>query len=422
MINDADAFKEFNPAAQMLPDETCAFIGARGCGKTTAAIAILRALCMNRGFVLCGSPEWKKTWSRVVPMPYIQKEIDQPFWEKWMDKMDTVSGKIDSMVRRYEQELYDKQAPLWEKRCQELNRQLLITGNEQGWSDKKFDAKLAKHEARMRKEYETVKRDIAKKVKQFELSLKANEALFCVIDDLGSKKKDMKHPKLKEIMDNGRHYLVFLMVLVQYAINLPSELRNGCKWLFLWPGDLSPADTKRLWEHYVGGIFKDKKQMLDTFAKITSRPHTCMVVRRAGDTQRLDERVFKWTPPYQNQNALGFLGDTYYQQFAELYYNNKYGPLRDDLVPVAQTTKDGSQNNNNDSTAKKDDSDKKGQTRLTREEKLSRRTEDLMFHNSTSVGARFRTVSSGEGMTAAAAMDPRLRERQKQSRAIWGGM
>lgn len=314
-------------------DETVLMIGDRGAGKTNAARWILREAGLSRGFVMCGSPEWKKTWSRIVPILYVHhvkdNQMDNEFWEDWMGKMDMISNEIDERVDQKKRELIEETKQAYDKRRKEELDRFMKIADENNWSDKKFDRKIDKLKRELEAEYKRMQDDINRKVTAYRHQISRPEAMFCVLDDLGSKAKVMKAPKLKEMMDNGRHYLALLLVMVQYCINLPSEMRGGCKWVLIWPGNLSPEDRTRLYKHYAGTVFRRAADFEAALKQIESEERTCMVLRRGSATgkQSKDDKVFKWRPPPPEDDVGGYLGDEYYQMFSRLVYNGAGGAV-----------------------------------------------------------------------------------------------
>lgn len=332
-------------------DETVLMIGDRGAGKTNAARWILRHAGLSRGFVMCGSPEWRKTWSRIVPILYVhhvkENQMENEFWEEWMGKMDLISNEIDERVDLKKRELIEETKQAYDKRRKEEHDRFMKVAEENNWSDKKFDRKIEKLKHELENEYKRMQDEINRKVTAYRHQISRPEALFCVLDDLGSKGKVMKASKLKEMMDNGRHYLALLLVMVQYCINLPSEMRGGCKWVLIWPGNLSPEDRTRLYKHYAGTVFRRPADFEAALKQIESEERTCMVLRRGSATgkQSKEDKVFKWRPPPPEDDCGGYLGDEYYQLFSRLVYNGVGGPVLGQKIgkkPIASSSSSSS--------------------------------------------------------------------------------
>ncbi len=56
--------------------------------------------------------------------------------------------------------------------------------------------------------------------------------LFVVLDDCIADAKVMKHPVIKDLLYNGRHYLITVLFTTQYIMEVPKKVRKNVKYVY----------------------------------------------------------------------------------------------------------------------------------------------------------------------------------------------
>lgn len=317
--------------------ETALFIGPRMCGKTTACIILLRAMNLNRGFVQCGSPEWKKTWGKVIPMLYLQrgKGINKAYYDRWMGQMEKISIEIEKMVTEYEAKLEAEADRKLRNDKKQTKEGILKKATEKKWSEEKTKTKLKKGLEKLKRErLTTIQEEINKKKNDYKQLLAEPESLFSVLDDLGNgtKKGTLWSPEMQELMNMGRHYLAAVMVIVQNMMDFPPGIRQGLDWIFVWPGAMGPKEIDKLMAHYIPAeLFTERRDFMKALRDITQgqNKRTCMVIHRTGESHDVRDRIFRWNPYMSDvcKNGIpkGYLGDAAYKAVYHKWYNGKEG-------------------------------------------------------------------------------------------------
>jgi hypothetical protein len=92
-----------------------------------------------------------------------------------------------------------------------------------------------------------------KLAKQYFVPAGVNPFALMVIDDSGADLKWTKHPSVHTLVRNGRHIAMNLIIALQYAMDLPPEIRSNLDGVFVFKDNIL-ANRKRLYEQYVGNI------------------------------------------------------------------------------------------------------------------------------------------------------------------------
>jgi hypothetical protein len=147
--------------------------------------------------------------------------------------------------------------------------------------------------------------------------------LFLVMDDcLASKSAWMKDQNILELLQNGRHYLIYNIIVAQYALSLSVELRSNFDYIFLLGEDFV-SNRKRLYEQFCG-MFASFDMFQRVFSKVTNN-FGCMVVNNRKKGGAIHEKVFwyraKKTPKFM-------IGNNKYLDFHEKYYNPEWNKVK----------------------------------------------------------------------------------------------
>lgn len=330
-------FQWFNPA-MVKYNSTVLFIGPRKAGKTTAAVQLLlSAHKPQAGFVQCGSPDWKKTWSKKIPIVFIQKgkRINDAFYAGWMgpqdDMANQVAAEVDAKVEKWKARSDRK----LEKEKKKALDDLAEVAAKEKWDTDKAERRMKRVVDAFEEKSIAEERKLEKKKEEEEDRLSEPESIFCVLDDMGDTKDAMEHPRLVELIDMGRHYLAMTIVIVQYLVSFPAKCRGGVDWVFIWGGSLTADEMKKFINMYIPEqTFPTKRAALRAFRSITGgnsdeeASKTCMVIWRTGPSKAPRNCVFKWNARSSARgNRKTLIGDPDYRLYSDLYYNGAGGQV-----------------------------------------------------------------------------------------------
>jgi hypothetical protein len=251
---------------------TIALIGKRNSGKTSAMLHLLSNKKFLRNMVMCPSPAAFKSFGRYFPKPYIHSSFDEKVLSELLKSQKKIALSIEKEIELESLTLF-RQAKIEEqKRTQHRISALKKLAEIDHWSkdkeDKEMKELLKKDDEEIRMEGQLRKRILEelRNVKTFP------HVVALILDDCSSEKKIMLHKILKTIMNNGRHYLLFFIVSVQYGMDFPAALRGGLDWVFIY-NDVNMKNLKKLTEHFVG-VFESEyalRSMLDYIMAVNEK-------------------------------------------------------------------------------------------------------------------------------------------------------
>ena len=113
---------------------------------------------------------------------------------------------------------------------------------------------------------------------------------FLILDDLMADSKTwIKDPNIKSMFFNGRHYKLFFLLSMQFALGIPPELRSNIDFVFILREPYM-SNRKRLYEHYAG-MFGS----LDAFSQVMDQcteNFECLVIDNTSRSNKINEQVF----------------------------------------------------------------------------------------------------------------------------------
>jgi hypothetical protein len=71
-------------------------------------------------------------------------------------------------------------------------------------------------------------------------------------------------PSIRGTFFNGRHWNIFLIVTMQYVLDLPPELRSNVDYIFILRNNMV-TDREKIWKHFCGFIpsFSNFQQIMN---------------------------------------------------------------------------------------------------------------------------------------------------------------
>jgi hypothetical protein len=273
---------------------TIGIFARRGSGKTTVTMNLLQAKTrIPRGIVICPTPEAVVVYADAIPLSYIYDYFDEEVLTRIMNYQHSVKVRLHQQYRvevaEREQRSEADKAPRWARRMHALKERL--TGQE--LTEQQLEIHIAREQYEFEIENSRLLEDRKSWANTRRLQLQEPYSMFCVLDDLSSDPDAVRSRVMKKLMDNGRHYLMLLIITCQYSMDFPAACRGGLDWVVIFFDTLRP-NLKRLYENYVGE-FSDQRIFADALAECARR-NCCLVINKRSRSPNLYESVFLFRP------------------------------------------------------------------------------------------------------------------------------
>lgn len=147
--------------------------------------------------------------------------------------------------------------------------------------------------------------------------------IFIVLDDLAFNKTLFVSKQMRELMFNGRHYGILLVITAQYLMDLPTYFRSNVDYVITTrtPG---VQDRERLYKNFFGVI--PSFSMFQSIMDNTTEDYHLLVVDNTTQSNKLEENVFWYKAPLRGPNSKNFkIGCPAYHSFA-----NKHSKKEDE--------------------------------------------------------------------------------------------
>lgn len=112
---------------------------------------------------------------------------------------------------------------------------------------------------------------------------------FLIMDDCLYDNDWKKDKIIREIFMNGRHWGIFFLLLMQYAIGIPPNLRSNIDWVFLLREN-NYQNRKKLYENYAG-MFHTFEMFCQTMDACTEN-YECLVIHNGAKSNKLEDQVY----------------------------------------------------------------------------------------------------------------------------------
>ena len=299
---------------------TVGIFGRRGSGKTTVTMNILQhKVRVPRGLVMCPTPEAIVVYSDSIPMCFIYDYFDEGVITRIMDFQ--YSWKI-RLHHQWKKEVGDLEAKAkidrvssWMERMKVLDQRRIDENLSQKavtilYEKEMFGEKI-EHEqnTEMRKSY----------ARTLRLQLQEPHSMFFIMDDLSSDKDAIRSATVKKLMDNGRHYLMLLIIACQYSMDFPAACRGGLDWVIIFFDTLMP-NVKRLYDNYVGE-FPNKFIFSEAFAE-AARRRCCLVINKRSRSPNVYDSVFLFAPQ-ELWLSDKYFGDPLYKWMNDMFFSEE---------------------------------------------------------------------------------------------------
>lgn len=112
---------------------------------------------------------------------------------------------------------------------------------------------------------------------------------FALLEDCMYSRILKSDPSIRGSFFNGRHWNIFLVVTMQYVLDLPPELRSNVDYIFILRNNMV-ADREKIWKHFCGFI-----PTFNTFQQIMNKctqGYECLVVNNTSRSNEIDDCLF----------------------------------------------------------------------------------------------------------------------------------
>jgi len=112
---------------------------------------------------------------------------------------------------------------------------------------------------------------------------------FLLLDDCMFDTKWTKDTNIRYCFMNGRHYKLFFILNMQYALGIPPNLRTNIDYVFILRENIF-TNRKRIYEQYAGMFptFDIFNQVMDD----CTENYECLVIHNGSKSNKLEDQVF----------------------------------------------------------------------------------------------------------------------------------
>jgi len=110
-----------------------------------------------------------------------------------------------------------------------------------------------------------------------------------VIDDCMDDPKSFKHKIIRSLILNGRHYKMFMVIGLQYSLDLLPVIRQNIDGVFIFREN-SVIARKKIWENFAS-IIPDFSIFCNLLDEIT-QDNTALYIHNAGVSNKIEDCVF----------------------------------------------------------------------------------------------------------------------------------
>lgn len=112
---------------------------------------------------------------------------------------------------------------------------------------------------------------------------------FLILDDCLYDKKWPNDKSIRSFFMNGRHYNIFFLITMQFALGIPPVLRGNIDYTFIFRDNIV-KNRERLYHHYAG-MFPSLEVFSQTLDQCTEN-FECMVIDNKIQSNKLEDQIF----------------------------------------------------------------------------------------------------------------------------------
>lgn len=141
-----------------------------------------------------------------------------------------------------------------------------------------------------------------RKIEEYAKKGKQYPNAFIIADDCMADKKIWKSKLIRDIFLNGRHRKVFVMMMMQYCMDISVELRSNIDYVFCLMED-NVGNKERLYRQFFG-VFPNFESFQQVFDQVTD-DYGVLVLDKTIRSNRIEDKVFYWKAPPTPKYKLG---------------------------------------------------------------------------------------------------------------------
>ena len=131
---------------------------------------------------------------------------------------------------------------------------------------------------------------------------KTDPRTFVILDDCLYDNAWTKSKFVRSLFMNGRHWKVFFIITMQYALGIPPNLRTNIDYVFILRENIV-QNRRRLYECYAG-MFPTFEVFCDVMNQTTEN-YECLVINNNSKSNKLEDQVFWYKAEPHNDFKLG---------------------------------------------------------------------------------------------------------------------
>lgn len=129
-----------------------------------------------------------------------------------------------------------------------------------------------------------------------------NPSAYLILDDCLYDNSWTRSKHIRSLFMNGRHFKMFFIITMQYALGIPPNLRTNIDYVFILRENIV-QNRKRLYECYAG-MFPNFEVFCQIMDQCTEN-YECLVINNNAQSNRIDEQVFWYKASHHPPFRLG---------------------------------------------------------------------------------------------------------------------
>lgn len=142
---------------------------------------------------------------------------------------------------------------------------------------------------------------------------KIDPRAFLILDDCMFNNKWIYDKNIISIFMNGRHYKMFFLITMQYALGIPPSLRTNLDYVFILREN-NMSNRKKIYENYAGMI--PTWEMFNEIMNQCTENHECLVIKVNAESNKLEDQLFWYKAEPHEDFKIGA------KEFWEIHHQN----------------------------------------------------------------------------------------------------